>query len=292
MRWEWGSQTYIMGVLNCTPDSFSDGGQHSGVDAAVQAAERMWKAGAHIIDIGGASTRPDAKPVDVATELSRVLPVVKTLKERHPEILISLDTFHSEVARQGVAAGAVLINDVSAGLYDPKMLPTVAELGVPLSLMHLRGTPQTMQNTGNLDYPQGVVNGVQFELHARVSAALQAGIPLWNLIIDPGIGFAKNLEQNLALLRDSETLAVFDPYYTRARLPLLLGPSRKSFLGTLLARKDGQGKHFQSDANHRVHATVAAATAAVGYGADVVRVHDVDEVAQAVRIADAIYRTG
>lgn len=266
----WGDRTYIMGILNTTPDSFSDGGQFNTLETAIQQARQMVMAGADILDIGGQSTRPGAETISLAEELARTIPVIKALR-RELNIPISIDTTRAEVARKAVEAGADLVNDISGGTFDPLMLPTVAQLGIPIILMHLRGTPQTMQQL--TDYEDLIPDIQQFFEH-QIQQALNFGIPKTHLILDPGIGFAKTISQNLDLIRQLSRFRIFD-------LPLLVGPSRKSFIGHILQ---------QSDPQQRVWGTGAACCGAIANGADILRVHDVAEMAQICRMADAIWR--
>lgn len=216
-----GERTAVMGILNATPDSFSDGGRAD----LLAHADRMVEEGADIVDIGGESTRPGAKAVDVDDELSRVIPLVEEVCRRHPRLLVSVDTRRAVVARYAVAAGARIVNDVSGGMFDPDMLGHVADLPVAYIAMHMRGDPQTMQQL--TDYGD-VVSDVAYELGDAVTRAQTAGVAPWRLILDPGIGFAKTFSQNLALMRNlSEFKRLLQDY------PLLLGPSRKAFLGVL-----------------------------------------------------------
>lgn len=278
----WGDRTYLMGILNVTPDSFSDGGQFNALDRALAQADTLVRSGADILDIGGQSTRPQAETVSLQEELDRVIPVIRAIREgfstsAEPDrshlraIPISVDTTRSEVARSAIEAGADLINDVSGATYDPAMLPTVAELGVPIVLMHLRGTPKTMQQ---LTQYQDLLGEVYEFLARRVDAAMSAGIAPDRIMIDPGIGFAKNAAQNLDLLRGL-------PHFQKLGCPLLVGTSRKSFIGHLLN---------QSDPQQRVWGTAATCCAAIEGGADVLRVHDVREMHDVCRVADAIWR--
>ncbi|TVQ20802.1 MAG: dihydropteroate synthase [Leptolyngbya sp. DLM2.Bin15] len=269
----WGSKTYIMGILNVTPDSFSDGGEFTSLDRAIAQAQQMVKAGADLIDIGGESTRPQAAPVSLEEELQRVIPVIQALRQGSAAIAtpISIDTTKAAVAQAAVAAGANLVNDVSGGTYDAAMLPTVAQLGVPIVLMHLRGTPQTMQQLTDYD---DVVGDIIHVLQARAHAAIAAGITPGNIILDPGIGFAKTYEQNLDILRHIPRLRALG-------YPLLIGPSRKRFIGDILNQPDPQ---------QRVWGTAAACCAAIAHHADILRVHDVAEMADVCRVADAIWR--
>ena len=275
-------KTQIMAILNITPDSFSDGSKHltNNIDYICQTARRFIDEGATIIDIGGQSTRPRAELISSSEELRRILPVIKAVRSL-PEaegVAISIDTFYSKVAATAIAAGADIINDVSAGNLDPEMLHTVARLGKTMVLMHMRGDPHTM--TKMTSYPNGVIEGVATELGDRVQAAQAAGIPSWRIILDPGIGFAKNMAQNLELLRNMGTLRT--DYSVFTGLPWLVGTSRKGFIGKITET---------IDASDRLMGTAAAVTACIAGGADIVRVHDVAEMAQVVKMADAIYRT-
>jgi 2-amino-4-hydroxy-6-hydroxymethyldihydropteridine diphosphokinase / dihydropteroate synthase len=273
-------KTLIMAILNVTPDSFSDGGRHKADNLALIKKDvlRMVQDGATIIDVGGQSTRPNAELLGPDEELERVLPVVRAIREVS-DVAISIDTFHAEVARQAVHAGADIINDVSAGVLDPRMLPTVAELGKSIILMHMRGDSQTM--TKLTEYPEGLFSnnqGVRGELHQRIRAAEQAGIPPWRIILDPGLGFAKTQDQNLELLRKMGKLRYGQPLN---RFPWLVGPSRKGFIGNITG---------VSEASARAFGTAAAVTASIAGGTDIVRVHDVGEMAEVAKMADAIYR--
>ncbi|MBW4646302.1 MAG: dihydropteroate synthase [Goleter apudmare HA4340-LM2] len=266
----WGQQTYLMGVLNVTPDSFSDGGEFNNTAAALAQAQTMVAAGADIIDIGGQSTRPGAVQISLAEELDRVMSVLQVLR---PVITlpISVDTTRSAVARTAVAAGADLINDISGGTFDSEMLPTVAELDVPIILMHIRGNPQTMQQ--QTDY-QDVMGEIESFLAKQIAAATAVGVNPDKIIIDPGIGFAKNYEQNLEIFRRLRSLAALN-------CPILIGASRKSFIGRILN---------QPDPKARVWGTAAACCAAIFNGADILRVHDVQEMRDVSLVADALCR--
>ncbi|MHC5598026.1 MAG: dihydropteroate synthase [Nostoc sp.] len=267
---EWGHRTYLMGILNVTPDSFSDGGEFNTTSAALVQAQALVAAGADIIDVGGQSTRPGAKQITLAEELDRILSVLQVLR---PEISvpISVDTTRAAVARASVEAGADIINDISGGTFDSEMLPTVAELGVPMILMHIRGTPQTMQQ--QTDY-QDLLTEIYSFLARQIGVATAAGIDLDKIIIDPGIGFAKNYEQNLEIFRGLRSLAALN-------CPILVGASRKSFIGRILN---------QPDPKARVWGTAAACCAAIFNGADILRVHDVQEMHDVSLVADAIFR--
>lgn len=277
---DWGTQTYLMGILNVTPDSFSDGGQFHALDSAVAQAHHLITSGAHILDIGGQSTRPQAEDVSVAEELQRVEPVIQALRSSASatsiapvslSIPISVDTTRAVVARAAIAAGADLVNDISGATYDAMMLPTVAELGVPIVLMHLRGKPKTMQQ---LTTYQDLLGEIYEFLAQRVAAAIAAGIAPQRIILDPGIGFAKTAAQNLEILRQIAKLRTLG-------CPILVGTSRKSFIGHLLDQPDPQ---------QRVWGTAATCCAAIAGYADMLRVHDVAEMREVCRVADAIWR--
>lgn len=259
-----------MGVLNVTPDSFSDGGEFNEPAAALAHAQLLVEAGADIIDIGGQSTRPGAEQISVEEELERVLSVLKAIRSV-VSVPISVDTTRAFVAQQAIAAGADFVNDISGGMFDPDMLSIVAQLGVPIVLMHSRGTPQTMQNL--TDY-QDLIGEIYEFLERQITAAVQAGIERSHLMIDPGIGFAKTAEQNLEILRQ---LSAFDSL----GVPLLVGVSRKSFIGRILN---------QPEPKRRVWGTAAACCGAIATGADILRVHDVLEMRDVCRVADAIWR--
>jgi dihydropteroate synthase len=269
---DWGSRTYLMGVINVTPDSFSDGGQFNSVTAACQQAREFAQAGADILDIGGESTRPGAAAVSSKEELKRVIPVIQGIRQQGLQIPISIDTTKALVAKAAIEAGANIVNDVSGGIFDPDMLKTVAALGVPIALMHLRGTPATMQQ---LTEYQDLVTEVGDFLEDRMQIAVDWGIDRSQLIIDPGIGFAKTADQSIELLRNLPILR------QRLQLPLLVGVSRKSFIGHILQQPDPQ---------QRVWGTAAACCVAIANGADILRVHDVAAMYDVRRVADALFR--
>ncbi|KAL7553660.1 hypothetical protein ACHAWF_016967 [Thalassiosira exigua] len=276
------NETAVMGILNVTPDSFSDGGQYdSSAEAAAEQAFQMERDGAALVDVGGESTRPGAQEADVDEELRRVIPVIERIR-RDSDVPISIDTRRAVVARAAVEAGADVVNDVSGGMFDPDMLPCVADLGVPMVLMHMRGNPQTMQSLteyGDEGSEEGVVGAVARELTRRSVAAERAGVRRWLQVLDPGIGFAKDLEGNLSLLGRAAEL--------RRRcggLPLLWGPSRKGFIGKLSGEADPKERDF---------GTVAACLAALDDAGDeevctLLRVHNVRAVKQAVAVYEAI----
>jgi len=265
-----GERTLVMGVLNVTPDSFSDGGKYLDADAAVARALEMEMQGADIIDVGGESTRPGSDPVPVDTELARVLPVVERLSGRL-RVPISIDTQKAVVAAAALRAGAEIVNDVSGLTADPALADVVRRARAALVLMHMRGRPKTMQKR---PFARNVLRDVSRGLREAVARARRAGIPRARIVLDPGIGFGKSVEQNCELLARLPELA-------RLGYPLLVGPSRKSFLGALLEGAADEG---------RMWGTAAAVAAAILGGAHLVRVHDVGEMAQVARVADAIAR--
>ncbi|EEQ31745.1 trifunctional dihydropteroate synthetase [Microsporum canis] len=275
-----GRSTLLMAVLNLTPDSFSDGGAHSPTDpvALLETVKTYIDAGATIIDVGGESTRPNADPITEAEELARVLPAIKLIRSlpEASKVAISIDTYRATVAEAAVNAGADIINDISAGLMDPNMLSTMARLQKTVMLSHTRGTPKTMNELTN--YPDGVLAGIKAELSERIRAAEEAGVRRWRIIADPGVGFAKTQDQNLTILRNLDQLRQAEGL---EYLPWLVGASRKGFIG----RITGVQK-----ADERTWGTAAAVTAAIGGGADIVRIHDIKEMAQVTRMADAIFR--
>ena len=278
--------THVMAILNITPDSFSDGGKLT--DGNIhEKAQSYEAAGATIFDVGGQSTRPQASLVTAEEELSRVLPALKALRDSDADgglnVAISLDTFYASVAR-ACAPYVDIINDITGGTYgrDPQMLETVAKMQKTIVLMHMRGTPQTMSKSEHTDYSEleGVVRGVATELVRRLGEALAVGIPPWRIILDPGVGFAKTLEGNLELLRAGPAgLVAAQPQL--AGYPWLVGPSRKGFVGKITGVKEAEDRNW---------GTAACVSAAVATGADIVRVHDVEDMAKVVKMADAIYR--
>ncbi len=261
------NRTHVMGVLNVTPDSFSDGGRFIAPQRALDHASRMVEEGATIIDVGGESTRPGAAPVDAAAELERVVPVVEALAHTFPDIVISVDTSKPQVMRAAVAAGAGLINDVRA-LREDGALHAAAASNAAICLMHMRGEPRTMQEAPQYD---DVVSTVQGFLADRAVACEEAGIQRARLILDPGFGFGKSLLHNLTLLRRLGELGDIG-------LPLLVGISRKSMIGAIL----------DAPVEARTHGSVAAAVIAAQQGARVIRSHDVRATVDAVRIVDAV----
>ena len=260
----------IWGILNVTPDSFSDGGDFADLAAALAHATRLLGEGADVLDVGGESTRPGAQPVGHQEEIDRVCPVIETLKRARPEVQVSVDTRHAVVARAALASGARIVNDVSAG-RDPEMFEVVAGSKARLVLMHMRGTPETMQQEPSYE---DVVQDIGAHLVARVSAAEKAGIARNCLIADPGIGFGKTLAHNLALHRSLEALGAVLP-----DVPWLLGSSRKSFLGTLSG---------QPEPRARLAGSLACAVRAAEAGWSAVRVHDVAETRELLDVWSAL----
>jgi dihydropteroate synthase len=269
----WGSQTYLMGVLNVTPDSFSDGGQFDTLETAIAQAQHLVASGAHILDVGGQSARPHADEIPLEEELGRVIPVIKALRSYGISTPISVDTNRAAVARSAIEAGADWVNDISGGLYDGGMLRVIADFQVPVLLMHMRGTPKTMQQM--TDYGDLMAEIYEF-LARQAELAIATGVDADRIMVDPGIGFAKTAEQSLDILRQ---LAKF----RGLGYPLLVGTSRKSFIGKILD---------QPDAQERVWGTAATCCAAIAQGADVLRVHDVKAMRDVCRVADAIWRRG
>jgi dihydropteroate synthase len=257
----------IMGVLNVTPDSFSDGGMYLSPDRAVERGQEMAEKGAEIIDVGGESTRPGSTGVPAEVEISRVIPIIRALAGR-TESLLSIDTTKAQVARQAIAAGVQIVNDTSALADDPEMAGVVRESGCAVVLMHRLGRPETMQQSPSY---KSLFDDILDALAERVKAAEEAGIPADRILVDPGVGFGKRLEDNLALHRHL-------PDLRNLGKPILFGPSRKSFLGRITGRDPGD----------RVIGTAAAVAMAVAGGAHVVRVHDVEEMKDAVRVAHAV----
>jgi dihydropteroate synthase len=282
-----GKRTLVMGVVNVTPDSFSDGGQFLDREKAVEHALRLLDEGADIIDVGGESTRPGAKvgsgpggrksdaarSVSEKEELERVIPVITQLKEKRPKALVSIDTYKAGVARAAVAAGAEIVNDVSAFRWDAKMAKTVAELKCGAVLMHMRGRPEEWRT---LPRASDILVIVKRELRQWADAAGMAGVKRERIVLDPGFGFGKNFEENYPLLRGLDELS-------QLRYPLLVGVSRKSFIGKMLARGGND-----APVEDRLYGTLAAETAAVLKGAHIVRTHDVRTCVDAMRVADVV----
>ncbi|MEO6119646.1 MAG: dihydropteroate synthase [Terriglobales bacterium] len=271
-----GERTLVMGIVNVTPDSFSDGGDFLRPEAAIEHGLRLLDEGADIVDIGGESTRPGKKqPVTADEELRRVLPVVEGLLSRSPAAVISVDTYRANVARAAVAAGAEIVNDVSAFTWDPAMGKTVADLKCGAILMHMRGRPEAWRTQPP---DPDIVATVKRELCAAAEKGIAAGVAKANLMLDPGFGFGKNFDENYPLL------ARFAQLHDLG-FPLLSGTSRKSFIGRTLAA-NGQ----DAPTNARLTGTLATVTASILAGAHIVRVHDVKPAVETAKIADAILR--
>ena len=270
-----GKQTLIMGVLNVTPDSFSDGGLYDTVEAAVAHARALVADGAHILDIGGESTRPatfgDKSPLPPEEEIARILPVIARLHAEMPHVPLSVDTYKAEVARTALDAGASLVNDISGLTYDPLMAALVAERGIPVVLMHLPGRPRDLPLRPV--YADVVAEVLAF-FERQIAYAQSQGVRRDHLWLDPGLGFGKTAAHNLELLRRLPELKALD-------LPLVVGASRKKFLGKILGT---------DDPNDRKDGTAATVALSIAYGADMVRVHDVREMARVAKVSDAIVR--
>ena len=264
-----GLHTHVMGILNVTPDSFSDGGRYLEVEQAVTHAELMVAEGATLIDIGGESSRPGASPVSIHEELVRILPVIRAIVDT-VDVLLSVDTYKAEVARHALEAGAHLINDITALRGDTALAAVVSEMEAGLILMHMKGTPRTMQQA-----PQyhDVVNEICGSLQKSIDIAEAHGITAERIIIDPGIGFGKTMEHNLEILKRLSE-------FRRLHKPLLIGTSRKSFIGNIL----------NLPVTERVEGTAATVCWAIAHGVDIVRVHDVKANVRAAQMTDALYR--
>ena len=265
--WEFPRPTLVMGVVNVTPDSFSDGGKFQSTNQAVEHALRLAEDGADILDIGGESTRPSATPVDESVELSRVIPVIEKLAGQ-TQAALSIDTQKPTVAQAAVKAGAAIINDIAANREDEAMWQLVAETGAGYVAMHMQGTPQTMQEAPQYD---NVVNDVEAFFISRMTRWNDWGMALEQVVLDPGIGFGKTVEHNLALLAALER-------FTKMQRPLLVGASRKSFIGHVT----------NTEVNDRLPGSLACACRAAQAGAGIVRVHDVKETVQALQTWEAI----
>ncbi len=262
-----GLRTWIMGVVNVTPDSFSDGGRYFDKDEAIKKGLHLVEEGSDIIDIGGESTRPGSKPIPAEEEILRTVPVITALREK-TDVLISIDTTKSEVAKAALDAGADIINDISSLRFDSRMASLAAQNEVPVILMHMKGTPQTMQVDPSYE---DVLLEIKTFLKESIDRAIASGIKKEKIIIDPGIGFGKRLKDNLILINNLHVLEELDQ-------PILVGVSRKSFIGTIL----------DSPSQERLEGTIASAILSVIHGAHILRVHDVASVKKAVRVAEAI----
>ncbi len=279
---DWGAQTYVMGILNVTPDSFSGDGILAGGDpisVSVETARRFVDAGATMLDVGGESTRPGSQPVSVEEERRRVIPVIQALARELPQALISVDTYKASIAQEALDAGAQVVNDVWALRADPKLREVVARAGCPVILMHNRSNPASVEvrtQLGNAyigaEYAD-LIPDVKRELMDSVELARQAGIADERIILDPGIGFGKKVEHNLELINRLDEIRALG-------FPVLLGPSRKSFIGYTL----------DLPADQRVEGTAATIAVGIVRGADIVRVHDVEPLMRVVKMTDALVR--
>ena len=257
-----------MGVLNVTPDSFSDGGKFNRLDLAVKHIGSMLENGADIIDIGGESTKPGSDPVSVDEELNRVIPIINEVKKTSNDILISVDTYKSVIAKEAIKAGADIINDISGLAFDEDMAPLLAKKDIPVIIMHIQGKPKTMQH--NIYYDD-LINDIKKYFKKRCDYAIKSGIKKSNIILDPGIGFGKTFKHNYKLLKNLEIFK--DMAY-----PLLIGPSRKAFIGDVL----------KLPPDERVEGTIATVVAGILNGAKIVRVHDVKENKRAIMVTENI----
>jgi dihydropteroate synthase len=279
----WGSRTYVMGILNVTPDSFSGDGiiaKGDAVKIAVEQAAEFIESGADILDVGGESTRPGSAPVDAAQEMERVLPVIEALNKNFPDALISIDTYKAQVAEQAIGAGAHIVNDVWGLRADPELAHMVAKHGTPIVLMHNRSNPASVdvrEKLGNAyigsEY-KDLIPEVKHELLESVGLARKAGVAESHILLDPGVGFGKTREHNLELINRLDEIRALG-------YPLLLGTSRKSFIGFTL----------DLPADQRVEGTAATVAIGIARGADIVRVHDVKEMARVAKMTDALVRS-
>lgn len=265
VEYDLASRTYIMGILNITPDSFSDGGKYYYPDDAIKRAEQMVEEGVDFIDIGGESTRPGSEPISVEEEIQRVVPVIKALTNRI-KVPISIDTYKSQVAEAALDSGASIVNDISGMTFDQNMMHLVSKYNATVILMHIKGTPKNMQN--NPEYKNLISEITEF-LEGRANSAKQTGIR--QIIIDPGIGFGKKFEHNIQIICNLKS-------FVSLGYPVLVGPSRKSFIGTILNLPPAD----------RLEGTAAAVTASILNGANIVRVHDVKEMKRVALVADAL----
>ena len=262
-----GKKTRIMGILNVTPDSFSDGGCFVDTEKAVSHALQMLKDGADVIDVGGESTRPGAPAVSVQEELDRVLPVIREIRNASKDAIISIDTTKPEVARSAIEAGADILNDVSGLKFNPEIANVAAEFNSGLILMHMRGNPATMQTMCNY---KDLITEISEELEVSANSALSRGVPKENIMLDPGIGFAKNAEQNIEIMKNIAKFA-------KLGYPLLVGPSRKSFIGHIIN---------ESDPSKRIWGTGGAVAVLAVNKVDLIRVHDVKEMHDLLKVFD------
>jgi dihydropteroate synthase len=263
------NKTYIMGILNVTPDSFSDGGDFTNKDNALRRTEEMLEQGADFIDIGGESTRPGAKKISIDEELKRVIPVIESVKKNFPDSIVSIDTYKSKIAKEAIDNGADIINDISGLKFDSEMAQLVAKENVPVIIMHIKGTPEDMQK--NPVY-SNLLNEISDYFRESLLTLEKAGGNIKNVIIDPGIGFGKTFDHNLTILNRLKEFKSFG-------CPILIGASRKSFIGAILNKKNAKNRLFGS---------IAVAVQAAFNGAKILRVHDVKETLEALKVADSI----
>eukprot|EP01133_Synstelium_polycarpum_P014976 gene14976-17710_t len=294
--WEMGKKTMIMGILNATPDSFSDGGLYLKPDSAVSQVAKLIADGADIVDIGGQSTYPGAPQITPDEEMSRVLPVIKMIREAHPTFPLSIDTYHASVARAAIQAGANVINDVTGGTRDPEIISVAREFRVPIIINHGRPTPQFLQQQ------QQAQQGPDSQAHSidnsspdiiaivsnyfkeRVETLVSSGLHLWQIILDPGLGFSKTYEQSIDLVRRGSELMA-------QGFPLLIGPSRKGFIGATLAKCESSTVVPDAKSVRRLWGTAACCCISAGWGVNIIRIHDVSEIKDTILIADNVYKS-
>ena len=262
------SRTLIMGIVNVTPDSFSDGGKYFTLESAYEHSKKLIKDGADIIDIGGESSRPGSKSISSEKELERTIPLISKIHSNFPEVVISIDTTKSEVAEQAILSGANIVNDISGLSFDDNMVKVVSKYGVPLVVMHMQGKPETMQDA---PFYNNLIEDIKSFFEERIRYATQFGIQKNRIILDPGIGFGKSYKHNFKLINQLEKFSGF-------KLPILIGPSRKSFIGIAL----------NEEPESRLEGTLAAVAAGILRGAKIVRVHDVKQIRKVAKIIDLI----
>ena len=262
------SRTLIMGIINVTPDSFSDGGKFFTMESAYEQSLKLIKDGADIIDIGGESSRPGSKPITLEKELERTIPLVSKIRSNFPEVIISIDTTKSKVAEEAILSGANIINDISGLSHDKEMSKVASKYGVLLVIMHMQGKPETMQKA---PYYNDLIDDIKSFFEERVQYATQCGIKKNRIILDPGLGFGKSYEDNFKLINQLEKFCNF-------KLPILIGPSRKSFIGIAL----------NEEPEFRLEGTLATVAAGILRGAQIVRVHDVKQTKKVVKIIDLV----
>lgn len=267
---DFSKKTYIMGILNVTPDSFSDGGLYFDRDKAIEQAIRLVEDGADILDIGGESTRPGSEPVSTEEEIRRTIPVIEAISKK-VNIPVSIDTYKSEVARRAIEAGASMVNDISGLRFDPEMAGVVAAYNVPVIIMHIKGKPKDMQEK---PFYEALIPEIMDYLRVSIRIAIDSGIAEDKIIIDPGIGFGKTFEHNLKIINNLKE-------FTSLGMPVAIGVSRKAFIGKILG---------DLSPHQRLEGTAAAVAISIFNGANIVRVHDVKEMARVAKVADAIKR--